>query len=282
MNSTNAVEASNAKSVSGFDSNIETGTEHHIGWKSLVWLAFAAMVGMSVFMALEHLLFPHLARWGYRALTISAGTVAVVWCGYNLTRKLERLFSAHIQIEKKLAFERNLLRTVVDNIPDSIFAKDSEGRYLLANKAFAKLHGMKSPDDLLGKTAFDLFPKERAMALHTDDLQVMRSGGAETERTAVDAEGNVKVLQTIKVPLIDKNEMVVGIVGLHRDITKRKEAEQKLRQSEANLAAAQRIAHFGSVELDLISLKEPEKNPVRWSDEVFRIFGYEPGVEEPS
>jgi diguanylate cyclase (GGDEF)-like protein/PAS domain S-box-containing protein len=74
----------------------------------------------------------------------------------------------------------------------------------------------------------------------------------------------------------------VVIVGLHRDITRRKESEQKLRQSEANLAAAQRIAHFGSVELDLVNLDEPDKNPVRWSDEVFRIFGYEPGVEEPS
>ena len=74
----------------------------------------------------------------------------------------------------------------------------------------------------------------------------------------------------------------MGIVGLHRDITRRKEAEQKLRQSEANLAAAQRIAHFGSVELDLVNLDDPEKNPVRWSDEVFRIFGYEPGVVEPS
>ncbi len=185
-------------------------------------------------------------------------------------------------MEKKLALERNVLRTVTDNIPDGIFAKDTEGRYLLANKAFAAIHGMKSPDDLLGKTAFDLFPKERASALHTDDLQVMRSGGAETERTAVDAEGNVKVLQTTKVPLIDKNDMVVGIVGLHRDITRRKEAEQKLRLSEANLAAAQRIAHFGSIELDLVNLNEPERNPVRWSDEVFRIFGYEPGVQDPS
>src|ERR1700721_6313 len=99
----------------------------------------------------------------------------------------------------------------------------------------------------------------RAVALHTDDLQVMRSGGAsmETERTAVDAEGNVKTLQTTKVPLIDKSEKVVGIVGLHRDITRRKGAEQKLRQSEANLAAAQRIAHFGRVERDLVDLPDP-------------------------
>jgi diguanylate cyclase (GGDEF)-like protein/PAS domain S-box-containing protein len=104
----------------------------------------------------------------------------------------------------------------------------------------------------------------------------------ETERTAVDAQGNVKTLHTTKVPLIDKNERVVGIVGLHRDITRRKEAEQKLRQSEANLAAAQRIAHFGSVEIDLDNAEGLENKPLRWSDEVYRIHGYEPGGLEVS
>ncbi len=173
---------------------------------------------------------------------------------------------------------------MTDNIPDSIFAKDTEGRYLLVNKAFSVLHGAKSPDELLGKTAFDLFPKERAAALHADDMQVMRSRGisTESERTALDAEGNVKWLQTTKVPLIDKDEMAVGIVGVHRDVTQRKKAEQLLRQSEANLAAAQRLAHLGSVELDLVCIDETEKNPLRWSDEVFRIYGYAPSEIEVS
>ncbi len=253
-------------------------------WAGLAWLALIVAVGLTVFQQLEHFLFPQMHSLQRQAVMIFVGTIAAVVGSYYSTRRLDRALALHAQVEKKLALERNVLRTVTDNIPDSIFAKDTEGRYLLANKAFATLHGMKSPDDLLGKTAFDLFPKERAAALHTDDLLVMRSGGAgmETERTAIDAEGNVRSLQTTKVPLIDKSEKVVGIVGLHRDITRRKEAEQKLRQSEANLAAAQRIAHFGSVELDLVDLDVPEKNPVRWSDEVFRIFGYEPGGVEPS
>jgi diguanylate cyclase (GGDEF)-like protein/PAS domain S-box-containing protein len=253
-------------------------------WKGLAVLTVLVTASLTAYERFVHLTFPHLKSWQYQTVTVCVGTIAAVLGSYYLTRKLGRALSLHAQAEKKLALERNVLRTVTDNIPDSIFAKDREGRYLLANKAFATLHGMRSADDLLGKTVFDLFPKERATALHADDLQVMRSGGAymETERTAVDAEGNVKSLQTTKVPLIDKTEKVVGIVGLHRDITRRKEAEQKLRQSEANLAAAQRIAHFGSVEIDLVNFDEPEKNPVRWSDEVFRIHGYEPGGIEPS
>ena len=253
-------------------------------WASLAWVTLLVGAGLSAFEILEHYLFPHLNSVEHQAVTVCAGTIAAVVGTYLATRRLDSALSLHAEAEKKLAMERNVLRTVTDNIPDSIFAKDATGHYLLANKAFATLHGMKSPDDLLGKTAFDLFPKDRATALHADDLQVMKPGGkiTETERTAVDAEGNVKVLLTTKVPLIDQSQTVVGIVGLHRDITRRKEAEQKLRHSEANLAAAQRIAHFGSVELDLANLNNPDQKSIQWSDEVFRIFGYDPGTQEPS
>src|SRR6266403_1540675 len=243
MKSINTDEASNAAGVSGFDSKIEIAPDEHIdiGWKSLVWLTFAAMVGLTASVTLEHLLFPHLTSWEYRALTISAGTFAVICCGYYLTRKLERLFSAHIQTEKKLAFERNLLRTVVDNIPDSIFAKDSEGRYLLANKAFAKLHGLESPELLLGKSAFDLFPKERAAALHAADLEVMRAAKFfEGERSAVNAEGNVRWILMSKVPLTNQHNEIVGIVGVNRDITQGKRSEAELRQAKEAAEAANR------------------------------------------
>jgi diguanylate cyclase (GGDEF)-like protein/PAS domain S-box-containing protein len=253
-------------------------------WAGLAWVALLVGAVLTAIIKLEHFFFPSWNSAQHQAVTICVGTFAAVVGTYYSMRRLDRVISLHAQAEKKLALERNVLRRVTDNIPDSIFAKDIEGRYMLANKAFAKLHGVKSPDDLLGKTAFDLFPKERAVALHTDDLNVMKSGGAaiESERTAVDPEGNVKVLQTTKVPLVDTSDTVVGIVGLHRDITRRKEAEQKMRQSEANLAAAQRIAHFGSVEVDLVDFEEPEMNPVRWSDEVYRIHGYQPGGIEPS
>jgi diguanylate cyclase (GGDEF)-like protein/PAS domain S-box-containing protein len=262
----------------------ESGARRGSGWTGYAWLALLVAFGLTVFEEFKHFLFPHFSAAQHQVVTVCMGAIAAVAGAFYSTRRLDRALAARAYTEKKLALERNVLRTVTDNIPDSIFAKSTEGRYLLANKAFATLHGVQSPDELLGKTAFDLFPKERAIALNTDDLQVMRSGGAsmETERTAVDAQGKLKVLQTTKVPLIDKDGAVVGIVGLHRDITRRKEAEQKLRQSEANLAAAQRIAHFGSVELDIPNINEPEKNPVRWSDEVFRIFGYEPGGVEAS
>src|SRR5271169_4032231 len=235
------METSKTQGISGTalpETEVGAGSHRGSDWKSLARLAFLVAISLIVFERLVHLVLPNLPSWGYQAVTVCVGTIAALIGSYYSTRKLARALSREVQVEKKLALERNVLRTVTDNIPDSIFAKDTEGRYLLANKAFAKLHGMNSPDDLLGKTAFDLFPKERAIALHSEDLEVMKSGGTvlESERTALDAEGNVKSLHTTKVALIDNSESVVGIVGLHRDITRRKEAEQKLRQSEANLA----------------------------------------------
>ena len=264
--------------------DVEARPGHTTDWVGLAWLTLLVAAGLAGFEKAEQFLFPRMDALQHEAVMVVVGTIAAVIGTYYATRRLDRALDLHAEAERKLALERNVLRTVTDNIPDSIFAKDREGRYLLANKAFAAVHGMKSPDDLLGKTVFDLLPKERADVLHSDDLRVMRPGATllETERTAVDTAGNTKVLATTKVPLIDASGTVVGIVGLHRDITRRKEAEQKLQQSEANLAAAQRIAHFGSIELDLVNLQDPEKNPVRWSNEVFRIFGFEPGSIQPS
>jgi two-component system sensor histidine kinase/response regulator len=241
MNSTNTVGAQNAAGVSGFESKIDAASEQSIGWKSLVWLTFAAMAGLTASITLQHHFFPHLASWQYRAMTVSSGTAAVACCCYYLKGKLQRLFSAHIQVEQELAFERNLLRTVVDTIPDSIFAKDSEGRYLLVNKAFAKLHGLESPEQLLGKSAFDLFPKERAAALHAADLEVMRAAKPlEAERSVADAEGNVNWILMSKVPLTDKHDEIVGTVGVNRDITQSKRSEAELRQSKEAAEAANR------------------------------------------
>jgi PAS domain S-box-containing protein len=238
---------------------------------------------------------PHIAIWTSRTVTILFTSLVATVAAYIMGKKLA---SANSELEaricertsditeanQKLTFERSVLRTVTDNIPDSIFAKDAAGRFLLVNNAFAKHHGVESSAELLGKTAFDLFPHDQAAEAQVDDLQVMRVGGAimERERFTVDDRGDVKWALTTKVPLIDQTGGVVGIVGVYRDITRFKQAEQKLRQSEANLAAAQRIAHFGSFEQDITDLDHLEHGPVRCSEEVFRILGHEPGSGDPS
>lgn len=192
-----------------------------VAWRSLVWLMALAGAFLTLLDLSKHLLFSHLSSWQYQAITICAGTIATGVSGYYLTRRLGKLLAIHAVVERSLALERNLLRTVTDNIPDSIFAKDAQSRYLLANRAFAKTNGVRSPEDLLGKTAFDLFPHERALAMHNDDLKLMGKlqASMEEERASVDHEGNERWLLTTKVPLLDASGKIVGIVGLNRDTT---------------------------------------------------------------
>jgi PAS domain S-box-containing protein len=77
-------------------------------------------------------------------------------------------------------------------------------------------------------------------------------------------------------------ESPVRAVVAHENITERKRTEEALRASEANMAAAQRIAHFASWEMDLTNANDVDANPLRWSDEMFRIAGYEPGAVKVS
>ncbi|MGB2807523.1 MAG: PAS domain S-box protein [Sedimentisphaerales bacterium] len=139
--------------------------------------------------------------------------------------------------EASLAEERNLLRTLIDNMPDNIYVKDTESRFVVANFAVARLMGT-TPDGLLGKTDFDFYPKELAAKYYANGQNVSESGQLllGQEEPAVDSEGNRKWYSTTKVPLRDSRGKIVGIVGISRDITARKLAEhdrEKLMQTLA-------------------------------------------------
>lgn len=133
--------------------------------------------------------------------------------------------------EADLAFEdeRNLLRSVIDNVPDSIFVKDAEGRYLLGNLAHAQQLGIGSPEEIVGRTSFDFFAPKIAQGFAADDASVMASGKAIVNRREFVGDGRaLKWLSTTKVPLRDGRGRIIGIVGVGRDITARKEADEKL------------------------------------------------------
>jgi chemotaxis family two-component system sensor kinase Cph1 len=129
--------------------------------------------------------------------------------------------------EESLAKERSLLRTLIDNMPDNIYVKDNESRFIVANIAVAHLMGAESPEGLLGKTDFDFYPKELAEQYYADDQNVIKTGKllVGREEPAVDPEGNPKWYSTTKVPLRDSHDTIIGIIGISRDITARKLAE---------------------------------------------------------
>jgi PAS domain S-box-containing protein len=116
-----------------------------------------------------------------------------------------------------------MLRTLVDNLPDLIYVKDVNGRFILANVAVARIMGAKAASDLLGKNDFDFHPKELATAYHEDEQAVIRSGKPllAREEECRDPAGNLVHLETTKIPLRDAAGTVTGLVGIGRDITLR-------------------------------------------------------------
>ena len=142
------------------------------------------------------------------------------------------------QAEDALAEERNLLRTLIDNLPDLIYAKDTESQFILGNIAVAHLMGATTPDELIGKTDFDFYPQELAAQYYADEQEVIRSGQPmiNREEPLVDlVTGRKGWLSTTKVPLRDSNGKITGLVGIGRNITERKRAEEELRKSNQEL-----------------------------------------------
>lgn len=143
--------------------------------------------------------------------------------------------------EDALAQERNLLRTLIDNLPDYIYVKDAQCRFIAANLATAQIMGASSPEDLLGKTDHDFYPPELAAEYRADEERLLGSGQAllNKDEPHRDAEGNPRTILTTKVPLKDSQGKVVGLVGISRGITERKQVEELLRkvqqQAEQNL-----------------------------------------------
>ncbi|HYW67700.1 MAG TPA: response regulator [Candidatus Dormibacteraeota bacterium] len=144
--------------------------------------------------------------------------------------------------EEALLAERQLLRTLIDNMPDYIYVKDPDSRFLLANRHVAEAMGLKGPEDLIGKTDFDFFSKELASAYFSDEQAVIQSGHAlvNHEEKTTDAAGNERWLLTTKVPLRDYTGKVVGIVGMGHDITFRKEEERETQKAREVAEAANR------------------------------------------
>ncbi|HTL29612.1 MAG TPA: PAS domain S-box protein, partial [Tepidisphaeraceae bacterium] len=143
--------------------------------------------------------------------------------------------------EAKLDEERNLLRTLIDSLPDLVYVKDLAGRNLLNNKAH-QIFLNQTAEELKGKTVYDFYPKELADLFSIDEQAVMHSGKTllnREERTR-DAHGHALWVSTSKVPYPDAQGNTVGMVGITRDITERKRAEQQLQ--EKNLLLEQSVA----------------------------------------
>jgi PAS domain S-box-containing protein len=152
--------------------------------------------------------------------------------GFDITKRR--------QAEEALAREHSLVRTLIDNLPDYIFAKDNKSRFVINNSAHQRQCKAKSQEEIVGKTDFDFFPEKLASKYYADEKKVIRSGKplVNIEEVAKDMNNKDQWLSTTKVPLKDEKGNVTGIVGIARDITARREAERALKVAYRQLKAA--------------------------------------------
>jgi PAS domain S-box-containing protein len=141
------------------------------------------------------------------------------------------------QAEEALAQEGNLLRTLIDNLPDFIFVKDTGSRFVINNIAHVYALGATTQEEVIGKTDFDFFSPEMAKQYYNDEQTVITTGQSliHREEPYLDNAGNLKWLSTTKVPLRDSHDQIIGLVGISRDVTAYKRADDLLRQAHDEL-----------------------------------------------
>ncbi|HEX5424600.1 MAG TPA: response regulator [Candidatus Acidoferrales bacterium] len=176
---------------------------------------------------------------------------AAIFSALYLSLRTARARHHRVGVRQSFEQEPGLLRLLIDNMPDYIYVKDAESRFLIANRALAGLVGAEDPHDLLGKTDFDYFPGPIAAAFFADEQAVIRSGKPliNREEPNIDARGNSKWTLTTKVPLKDAKGKPIGVMGIGRDVTPRKHIEaegQKAREAaeQANNAKSAFLANM--------------------------------------
>jgi len=146
--------------------------------------------------------------------------------------------------EERMLNERNLLRTIIDYLPSRIFVKDTEGRFLINNRAHQKLLGVTRQEDAISHTLLDFQPDARGRQAADDDRRVLSSGTPilNEERSDFGITGPTRWSLMTKVPLRDLRGKIIGLVGINHDITERKRVEQELRRRNDEVEADVRMA----------------------------------------
>jgi PAS domain S-box-containing protein len=189
-----------------------------------------------------------------------------------------------------LAHERNVLRTMIDLMPAFIYAKDAHSRFTACNKLVANRMGVE-PEELIGKTDFDFFPREMAEKFFNDEQALIKSGKPliDAEEIAYDkTRGMDRVILTSKVPLRDADGNLTGIVGTGLDITDRKAAEERMASSDrlesiGRLAAG--VAHEINTPIQYLSdsvsfIREGVKELFQYIDALHASMPKPPAADE--
>ena len=169
--------------------------------------------------------------------------------------------------------DQHLFRLLLDEVPDAIYFKDTEGRFFLTNRLHSNKRGLKNVVDFMGKTDFDLFSEEHARQAFEDEQDVIRTGKTlSKEEKETHFDGSETWASTSKMPLKNEHGKIVGTFGISKDITQIKNAELQLRKAEKILqeANASKDKFFSILAHDL---KNPFNSLMGMSELMVEEFG---------
>jgi PAS domain S-box-containing protein len=176
----------------------------------------------------------------------------------------------HFKLIQAIDRERELLRVLMENIPDLIYFKDSNSRFTRVNSEHARALGAKDAEECIGKTDSNYFESEYARRSYAEEQEIVRSGQASIDRVEKMKmpDGRVRWMSITKAPMFDKSGLVSGIAGISRDITKLKNVEETLREKSEHNRLIIETANDAFIGLDAHAIV------TIWNRQAELIFGW--------
>ncbi len=167
------------------------------------------------------------------ALPVEMNVFQGSWKNQPAIFGVARDMASRQQTENALRESEKMLQLIMDTLPMSVFWKDRDSVYLGCNKAFVEECSLTTADEVIGKTAYDLFSKETAASLILHDQQVISTNKPlfNLLQSHSRSDGNAGWREISKIPLRDEDQSAVGILGVWRDITEKKQSEERLKRT---------------------------------------------------
>ena len=169
------------------------------------------------------------------------------------------------ETEDALRQSENKYRTLLENLPQKIFLKDTNSVYISCNENYASDLNIKS-DEIAGKTDYDFYPRELAEKYRTDDQRILKSGQTTRIEEKYTQCGQDLIVETVKTPVRDEKGNVAGILGIFWDITQKKKAEDEIRKLSSAVEQS----------IDGVAIGDLEPRLVYVNEAFARMHGYSP------
>ncbi len=178
------------------------------------------------------------------------------------------------QAEAALAAERDLLQALMDNIPDTIYFKDTSSRFTRINRAQVNVLGVTRAEEAIGKTDLDFQNPDLAQSFYEEEQGLVQTGKSVINRIEFNPtpDGQPRWFSTTKVPIKDGAGRVISIVGVSHDITKRKQAEEAVQEAEAKYRTL--VENMPAVVY--VDLADESRNTIYINSRIQEMLGYSP------